>query len=349
MSPKAFTIVAMIAAATVIAAAVAVGRSTPSEPLDRVGQPVFPGLIDRVNEVTTIIVESSGGTVTVQRGPQDWTVKESDGYPADARKIQKTVLALAELSFLEPKTRRPDRYATLEVNDPGVAKTSARRIRLLDGRGNPMAEAILGKSKPFLPGSSSGGIYLRLPDEKQSWLAKGEPEVGAEPKDWLRRTITDIAAERIRRVVLRHPDGDRIIVVRKKHENGDFVVENLPRGKVLRYDSDADGLAAILDDFDLDDVRKANRIDFVPGKTTVVDFLTSDGLVLRLDVVARNGGSWARLAVEADKDAAEKAVKEARELAARTDGWVYRIPEYLAARLKRRMADLVKDAPVKSR
>ena len=61
MSPKTIVVLAVLTICAVIGAGISLDLQTGARQDPRVGTPVFPGLIDRVNDVTTIKIENHRG------------------------------------------------------------------------------------------------------------------------------------------------------------------------------------------------------------------------------------------------------------------------------------------------
>ena len=59
-------------------------------------------------------------------------VEEKGGYPADVAKVQQALLGLADLTFVEPKTRKPDLYPRLEVEDADKPGTKSTLVTVTD-------------------------------------------------------------------------------------------------------------------------------------------------------------------------------------------------------------------------
>ena len=182
MSPKAFAVLAGTTAVSVALAAWAVaGRDLP---INAAGQPepMFPGLIDRVNEVQTVQVTGGSAGLTLERTPAgSWVVKERGGYPAEAQRVRELALGLANLTLVEAKTARPERLGRLELDDPSKPEAKSRRVELLDKDGKALASAVVGKTKFGLYGAGRAGVYVRRGGEEQAWLAAGELDVPDTP------------------------------------------------------------------------------------------------------------------------------------------------------------------------
>ncbi len=78
---------------------------------------------------------------------------------------------------------------------------------------------------------------------------------------------------------------------------------------------------------------------FDAAKTTTAEFLTFDGLFVQASVMKKNGAFWLRIEATGDKS---------DEITARTRGWIYKISNYTASTLTKRLADMVEDAKPKS-
>src|ERR1700730_17000221 len=71
------------------------------------GQPVLANFAAKLGDVTTVKIVGAGGTVTLQRQSEGWTIGEKGGFPADPARIRQVLLGFAELKLVEPKTRSP--------------------------------------------------------------------------------------------------------------------------------------------------------------------------------------------------------------------------------------------------
>ncbi|MGH6660272.1 MAG: DUF4340 domain-containing protein [Rhodospirillales bacterium] len=347
MSPKTFIALSVVTAIAVVAAAFAVTRDRGFTPVAGAGEIVFPGLIDRVNDVASMVVELPGGRIAIEHGKNGWTVKENDDYPARAVKVRQVILALAQLKLLEPKTRSKDKLSKLELQDPDVKGAQSKRVKLFDGAGKPVADVILGRRRQTLPGTTLGGVYLRRPGDAQTWLAAGGPDVTDERRDWLERKIIDIDGTRVKKVVIRHPDGETVTISRPTPETKDFVLENIPAGKKLISQPGVNYVGEVLGNLLLDDVRKSAD-SFDAQATVTAGIATFDGLTVQVLVSKRDGKHWIRLdASAADAEAKTKDGKpvadEAKEILARTGGWTYQISDYAASNLTKRYQNLVED------
>ena len=119
--------------------------------------------------------------------------------------MRRLLLGLADLSLVEPKTRRPELLSRLDLDDPGNGKSTL--VRLRNRTGGTVAELIVGKTRRGRLGGGNDGVYVRKPGDKQAWLAAGSLELPADLVGWLDRRIIDVPAGRIASVTLTGSDG----------------------------------------------------------------------------------------------------------------------------------------------
>lgn len=342
MSPKAFAALFIITAVALAAAGFMAAQDRGFQAAEGVGEKVFPKLLDRVNDVASIVIDHAQGRITLLRGTEGWTLNEKLGYAARVVKIKRAVLGLAELKLAEPKTKAPEKFFKLELRDPGSDGAKSRLATLFDKDGALLAEIIVGKRRRTLVGSVTGGVYIRRPGEDQTWLASGGAEITDEWLNWLERKIVNVNTARVKRIVIRHPDGQTLSVSKTSAEMKDFAIDDMPEGKKLILKSGPNAVGASLNALQLDDIEKASQ-PFDPKETVSTEVTTFDGLTLKVLTVKRDGDFWLRLEATAEAGGDGEAAREADEIMARTGGWIYKISAYAASNIARRMENLVED------
>src|SRR5215471_6565262 len=151
------------------------------------GVRAVPALAGKLGDVASVSVVHNGSTVTLLRDGDSWLVAEKGNYPANAAKISQAVLAMADLTLVEPKTQKAELYPRLDVEEPGTGK--AARISIKEKAGAPLAELIVGKRRYDRLGAGNDGIYLRRPGDPQAWLARGSLDLSGDDASWLDRRI----------------------------------------------------------------------------------------------------------------------------------------------------------------
>jgi hypothetical protein len=360
MRPNVFIGLAAVTAIAVVGAAVAVSREFRSDDGVRVEQLVFPGLIERANEVAGISIIHNEGEFTLKRTNDQWAVADLNGYPARAEIARKAIIQMAQLRFLEPKTRDPERYARLKVQDVKAPDAVSRIVRLTDAEGAVMAEALFGEDRFFVGGGPNrAGVYFRKVGEAQAWLGLGRLEATAKLRDWVVRDIVDISSDRVQSVTTFAPDGSKIEVGRASPDRLDFRIQNVPEGRKLKRDADGAvfDISRALAVLDLNDVAPASTVPLQSKGASTAEVRTFDGLIAKVALNDHKGEVWASFTVELDEaklaqppvsGAGLKKPDEVRAevemLQRRIGGWAYEIPANKARALRAQMGELLEPA-----
>lgn len=349
MKVKTLTIF-IVVTAVLLAAALAVSTAGPTRNLDaKVGTKVFPDLAQRLDrdEIAKITVTNATRTLTIERKGEDWVFDEKDGYPARFARVRETLIGLANLEYYEPKTQDPALFKRLELDELTADKSQSRLLRLFDKDGNTILELMVGKGRYDLPAPRAEGAYMRRPGDNETWLARGQLAVIEDAQRWLDRQIVDIASSRIKRVAIRHPDGEQVVLT-KNQPADPFVLSNPPKGKKLQPGWAVDVVASALTGLELEDVRKAEAVPFAGAPIWKIDFESFEGLKISVEMADLRTEYWARFQASAEAGN-EDTAKEAARINARTGGWAYRLVSYKATPLKTRTAEIVADANAPAR
>jgi uncharacterized protein DUF4340 len=337
MQKKGLILLAAATVALVVLAIIAlatgdrgVSRATP-------GARALPALAARLGEVASVGLARSDLTLTFVRDGDSWLVVDKGNYPAAAAKVRQIVLAMADLTLVEPKTQQPDLYSRIEVEDPGKGKSTL--VSLKDKSGAMIAELIVGKRRYDRLGAGNDGVYVRKPGDARAWLARGSLEFSGQLSSWLDRRILDIPEKRIAKVTLTETDGSKLVLERPGPE-AKFAVADAPADAKFKSDTATGEPAMMLETLDLDDVKPAAEMP-VPDKDVVTGaFTTFDGLTVDLRLIERDDKNW--IAVSATGSGAAEA--DAKQIDDRLSRWTYAVPTYKAKLLKTKLADLLEPA-----
>lgn len=340
MTKKTFAILGALALVAVVLAVVATRGQPRLESTDQAGQVLFPRLVNDIEKLRSLVIKHGGETMTIDWDDKtkNFRMRERGGYLVDVEKVQAVAVRLARLTKLESKTKMPDRYDRLDLGDPGAKGGQATQLTLQDAAGKPIADLIVGKRK-FTLGGREGGTYVRFPGDPQTWLALGELTVGSAAHDWLKGEIADIKEAAIKRVTVTHANGEKIVAVRGATG---FSLENMPRGMEMVTPSAAEDYAKLLDTLKLDDVAEGAKVTFPKDRTTTAVFEGVDGFQVTLDMFDDNGKYWLRLKTTTPPADKTETAKQIADLAARTEGWAYQVPQFAVVALTKSMSDITK-------
>lgn len=286
----------------------------------------FPGLAAKVDDVTRIhVVSAKSGAFDVVFVPmKGWVLPGRGNYPASFEDVRKTLVGMAALETIEPKTARRDWFHFVGLDTP--PKGDGVQITLSDDHGRVLASMIAGKTEDIGDSSGALGLFVRKPEAQQSWLVLSPFEPHANEADWMDKTVVSVDRTRIQDVDVRPRSGLAYTLHRDKQSDADFALSPIPKGRESGDPGQRDAVAAALAGFSFGDIRRASDFDF-DGQGSRVVTRTFDGLIVSVDVVHQGSDIWARVfadAVPGKPDAA----KEANEINAHAAGWAYQLATY---------------------
>ena len=239
---------------------------------------LVPELSSQLNDVSGISLTGASDTpiITLKRGEKGWVAESINGYGADIDKIRDYLLKLSQSKVREAKTANPDMYGKLGVEE--LKRADAKGIQI----------ELLGLKKPvkIIMGSTAGqggeGVYVRRPEDKQSYLASGQIRPEASVNSWIQADIVNIPASRIKSVSVTSNAG--VVTVQKNvAEDTDWAVQDVPKGKTLSSPSIGNALAGTLETLRLESVLPAAQAE-AGAETFKSRFLSFEGI--QIDVVA---------------------------------------------------------------
>ncbi|BBO81877.1 hypothetical protein DSCO28_24430 [Desulfosarcina ovata subsp. sediminis] len=270
MKGKTFLILLVAAGVLVALAAIRLGDKPAGE--TKMGAKLFADL--PVNEVATVIIADTDNQVTLKMGATVWQVEERSGYPADFGELRDTVVKLLRLKIGRSFTATPESLARLTLLAPSekAEKGQGTAITLKDGKGNLLADVILGQTRTA-EGGGTGGQYLKLAEGETVFLVDGDFRfLKTAPEEWLADEILNIKADSVAAVTAYAAGADAPVYTLTRPEKDKAAeMDPVPAGRTVdqaKIDQVLDALAPL----SLSDVRRAE------GETP----LQGDRLVYRL-------------------------------------------------------------------
>jgi hypothetical protein len=256
---------------------------------------LYPDLDKKLNDTTSIAIFTAGDKKSVELARKEnvWRITERHSYPADETKLRKLLVSIADAELSEEKTSNPENYASLGVED--LSNAAATGVRIEVSGVEPPVNLIVGKQGPGVQSR-----YVRRAGEEKSWLVDTQIDNSSTPKDWLRKSILDVSADRIQSATITTPNAKPYSATKAARADANFAVEGLPKGKELSSPTAANGLATALAGLTLSDVEPANAFSAKPEAQAT--FRTFDGLVIELDGWSRDDKRF--IAARAQHDAA---------------------------------------------
>ena len=362
MSPKHFSILAAVTAAVVVLAIVAIVAGGGDDRAGGDGEVAFPELRGKLDRVAEIALVNRDARILVARRGGHWVLPAKHDYPAKVDKVRALLLGFEELRLVERKTARGDRLGRLNLDDPTGEETRAVRVTLKDSGGEVLADAVVGKKKYDLSRTGIAGTYVRRADAEQAWLGSSELDPGRSERLWLARKLMDVKKKRIHRYTIRHADGETVTASRTSPAEENFTLETLPDGERLKNRSAADGNATTLAFLEFEDVRPAGAAAF-PEPVASAEFVTFDGLIVRVEVAEIDAAKWVRFEVEAggpvalpeqpaaaaegeakaegEDDPLPPLAEQVAEIRETVGGWIFQLPDFANKNLTARNAEML--------
>jgi len=311
----------------------------------------FRDLGEQIESVNHISIRGYADEINLTRKNDHWGIDEFDGYSALPDKVKSTVLGAADLKINTPKTSLPRLYHRLGVEGPDVEDTTSLLLTLegLD-KGN-IIEVIVGKPRRSSASQSSPGLYIRTPDDAQSYLVDGVMDITAVKTDWIERSLFDIPAEAIKSIRIDHPDGDTYTLYKNEIGQDQFKLENLPFGKKLASGLIINRFGSILQDMQISSARSKEKLqkqeNIIRARIT-----TFEGIITNIIAFENDDTPYASFEFSYDeslilKDEEKNKIEDVKifvaNLNARTLNWWFEIPGFKYDIIKNRSNIIMRD------
>jgi hypothetical protein len=282
-----------------IVLAVFVNRE-PSGTISQKGQLLFPDLMSVVNDVNEVVIETKEQTITLVRGEQVWGVKEKANYPANVEKVKQVIVGLANLRIHEPKTKNPELYERLGLQDSNQEGSLSKTVSVKTTDNPEAAKLVVGNQKPAKGNPQVSDIYVRKPGDPQTWLVMGNLPIETMQGEWLDKEVTALTTKRVRQVTVTHPKGETLHLSKTKPEDLDFQLDSIPAGFKVSSQFNVNNVVGTLVQLSLEDVKPLADVDFAakPGVSAILE--TFDGLRLHVHTTKQNEKVLAKFSAEFD-------------------------------------------------
>lgn len=333
MNTKHLTTLAALAAFSVAATALVLRTSAPTVASDRRGERVVPSLIAKANDITGISIRDGADTLAIERRDNRFVAADS-GYPVKTDAVRDVVASSAELSFEESRTADPARYGDLGLADPGAkeANKDAGKEITLRTAGGELASFVVG-NRDATVGGATGGVFIRLKGQPQTFLARGNVRLPSSRSDWFVVFDLNVKRNEIKKVELTGGGRDDVTANANAEKPGDLVLANVPEKRAADTFK-VSRLATLVESFTFQDVRKASK-PADDARRMVVD--AGEGLRLVVTAVGDITEGWVQISAEATNDAAKD---KAKLIASKVDGYDFRVPSNQAEILGWTITDL---------
>jgi len=305
--------IALLAGITIVGILLAVfANREPSSSLPKSGQLVFPDLMNVVNDVNEVVIETQEQTMTLVRGEQTWGVKEKAGYRADVEKVKQVIVGLADLRIHESKTQNPELYERLGLLDKDQEGSTSKTVTVKTADNSEAAKLVIGNQRPAKGNPRMSDIYVRKPGDPQTWLAIGNVPIETMPDEWLDKEVTALPTKRVRQVTVTHPKGDTLHLSKAKPDDLDFHLDSIPSGFKISSQFNLNNVVGTLVQLSLEDVKPQAEVDFSANRGVSAVLETFDGLRLHVQTTKLDEHVWGKFSTEFDANLIQPSESETK-------------------------------------
>jgi hypothetical protein len=301
---------ALIAGALVAVAAVTAAIEFRSARPDLASGLVLPGLEDQIQDGQRIIITSADATYRVERAQRGessvWVMRDRGDYPVLPARLAQLTEGLEQLRYTRRMTADPSKHQRLGVTDPRQGGRGVL-VQVEDARGALLVNLILGVE--------ASGLYVRRPDDPQTWAAQGELPPLRDVASWLELRPIDMSADRLARVEIMPAQGRAYILAR---DSADQPWRIAAPALAAMAQSSVAAAAERITQVSPVDVQPAPAIQ--GAVIARVRATTFDGVAIDAELIPSDGQTWLKLVARAGAPEQEPA---ALEINNRVAPWAY--------------------------
>lgn len=332
---------------TVVAVLVSYAAISSRKPETQTKSLFFPELQEQLGNIAKIEIQDNQNSLSFSREENDWTVDNLDNYPALPQKIKSTVIGVSELRIVSPKTTDPQFYGQLGVEDPSAEGAQSLLLKLYGENDQMVADLIVGLPRKSKAAAYNPGLYVRRPNEAQSYLVEGLLQINTTITDWYETALFDITYVKISEVEVTHPDGDSYSVVKTDQDQSKFQLLPLPKEEKAVSEVILNRFGSLLNDFQSLSVQK--QMDTSQEPSIKINIASFEGLNATIHAFQKDDLPYATFQFEFKKpeqDADDNTNSidlqdNVDKLNAKLSGWLFQIPDFKYDVFKNKSADLL--------
>lgn len=284
----------------------------------------LPGFAAHVKEAVHIHMVSRDGTFDVTYDPAKgiWVLPARGNYPADFERVRQTLIGLAAMQTVEPKTARADWLSYIGLDAP--PKGSGTAITVSDKAGKTLAALIAGNAAELENAQGATGLFVRHPGDTQSYLARAVFPLRGNVADWLETGVMSIDAARLNTVTITPLKGAPFTIARPNTSSREYQLQGppAPKGKAANP-AMVNLVPQLITGFGFVDVQPASQLDF--SKPVRLTAHTFDMQNIRIEAITVKDAVWVRVSAQPDPGTPTMQRQEAAMINARGAEWAYKL------------------------
>jgi hypothetical protein len=199
----------LVAGALSAVAAVTLGIEYRARQPDSVSGLVMPNLRESIASGQRIVIVSEEASYRIERAQRGedsvWVMRDRGDYPVLASRLNQLTEGLQTLRYTRRMTNDASKHERLGVGDPREGGRGIL-VQVEDGRGALLVNLILGVEP--------GALYVRRPDQAQTWAAEGDLPPLRDIASWLDLRPIDVEPEALARVEVTPAEGRAYVLAR---------------------------------------------------------------------------------------------------------------------------------------
>ena len=241
----------------VIVAAVFLGQERHNT-FPQSGELLFPKLMDKINDINEIVIESNTDKTTLARNEGGWGVKGKRRVCCRFRKSEADPHWDGRIAYSRTKNEEILNFTIkLGLQGKDADDSTSTLVTLKSEDSTELTSLVIGQQRPDKSASSLSEIFVRKPEDPQSWLVVGKVPLENVLTEWLDKEIVDIEGYTYPAgVKVAHPDGEVLSLQKTKPDDLDFQIGDMPKGYKISSPFNVNNVASTLAQLTLDDVKK---------------------------------------------------------------------------------------------
>jgi hypothetical protein len=287
----------------------------------------LPGFAANVKNAALIHVASHNGEFDVAYTDKGWVLPSRGNYAADFDEVRHTLIGLATLQTIAPRTARADwlHYLSLDAPHASNAKDGGTGIEFTvkDKDGKVLTSLIAGHMEELGDPNGTSGLFVRHPDDNQAWLARAVFVPHDDIASWLNTKVLTLGGTRLQEVVVTPAKGPTFMVNRPSASAQIYTLTNAPKNGAPNSRT-VNSIPFAIANFSFTDVRPAAPADFAKASHAIGR--TFDGLLVTFDLIQQGTDIWTRLSASTAPGAKPEIAQQASAINARAAGFAFNMP-----------------------
>jgi len=290
MSPRFFGVLSIVAIFLIIISGITSSISSRWIKDNVYGALYFTDLSEKLDDISVIKIKQSGKSTTLRKNMDSWLLTENDNFEANLKKVKANLLAISNMTKVEPKTKRPDLLDRLRLEDPDLPSSRSYSLELFDSSNDSVVSVVVGKTRPNVLAKGRNGVYIRDVDDNQAWLVHSDLKISDGLADWINTRLFDISIEDLTKLQVKR--GERTPLVFGRDKNNIIELQDFELKAETRTPIGLQSVIRRLLWVDFDDIRK-EKIEDESLLEASVEILTNNNDVILLSLYNDlDEGAW---------------------------------------------------------